>query len=354
MSTINYPIVGVTKDQKVFVSFYINNKRYRLFNGKRINSNLNPNSFPIAQRENYGNLLAAEVYKYVNEGGVLIEYRTKELVVGSLSDLEYLNRALSVKLSGNYSTKYKEMLVHIYKHYAACITSEKVDSKSVSLFLSRYTSPTSYNTARRHLNALINEARNQGMESSPLKEIKSVKGKAKLNKPFEDIKSIIDEVTAFNDNLGLCCLITYGCLLRPHREVRELTWGDFSEDLKQINLSGSRNKSGRNRIVPVPYYVQERLSKGEPHQNIFTGMDKAPNPDYFKTIWGRFKKVSKLLEQDQTLYSFRHSGAIEIYKRTGSLSKLQKAMGHSSLAVSLTYLRGLEVAELEENDMPII
>jgi len=27
-------------------------------------------------------------------------------------------------------------------------------------------------------------------------------------------------------------------------------------------------------------------------------------------------------------------------------------MGHSSLAVSLTYLRGLEVAELEEEDMP--
>ena len=34
------------------------------------------------------------------------------------------------------------------------------------------------------------------------------------------------------------------------------------------------------------------------------------------------------------------------------LSKLQKAMGHSSLAVSLTYLRGLEVSELEESDMP--
>ena len=27
-------------------------------------------------------------------------------------------------------------------------------------------------------------------------------------------------------------------------------------------------------------------------------------------------------------------------------------MGHSSLKVSLTYLKGLEVAELEESDMP--
>jgi len=29
-------------------------------------------------------------------------------------------------------------------------------------------------------------------------------------------------------------------------------------------------------------------------------------------------------------------------------------MGHSSLAVSLTYLRGLEVSELEERDMPMV
>jgi len=54
------------------------------------------------------------------------------------------------------------------------------------------------------------------------------------------------------------------------------------------------------------------------------------------------------------LYSFRHTGAIEIYKRTGSLSKLQKAMGHSSLKVSLTYLRGLEVEDLKVEDMPMV
>jgi hypothetical protein len=29
-------------------------------------------------------------------------------------------------------------------------------------------------------------------------------------------------------------------------------------------------------------------------------------------------------------------------------------MGHSSLEVSLTYLRGLEVSELEKSDMPMV
>ena len=56
----------------------------------------------------------------------------------------------------------------------------------------------------------------------------------------------------------------------------------------------------------------------------------------------------------QVIYSFRHSGAIDIFKITGSITKLQKAMGHSSINVSLTYLRGLEVPELTEGDMPMI
>ena len=153
--------------------------------------------------------------------------------------------------------------------------------------------------------------------------------------------------------LYLCSLMTYGCLLRPHREIRELTWGDFSDDLKYIHLSGNRNKSGRNRIVPVPSYVRQLLVKGERHHNIFSGRPTPLNQDYFKALWSRFKRQSNAIEQGQTLYSFRHSGAIEIFKRTGSITKLQKAMGHSSINVCLTYLRGLELPELKEEDMPI-
>ena len=60
----------------------------------------------------------------------------------------------------------------------------------------------------------------------------------------------------------------------------------------------------------------------EPHHNIFSGRQQALNQDYFKTLWSRFKRQSNLLEQGQTLHSFRHSGAIEIFKRTDSINKL--------------------------------
>jgi hypothetical protein len=47
-----------------------------------------------------------------------------------------------------------------------------------------------------------------------------------------------------------------------------------------------------------------------------------------------------------------HIGCIFI--NSISLTKLQKAMGYSSINVSLTYLRGLEIAELKEEDMPMV
>ena len=98
-----------------------------------------------------------------------------------------------------------------------------------------------------------------------------------------------------------------------HIEIRELKWSDFSLDLSQISLSGSRNKSGKNRIVPVPKFVIENLDKREIHHNIFSNQTRPYNPCYFKTLWTKYKRKSKLLEDNQTLYSFRHTGAINVY-----------------------------------------
>ena len=351
---LNYPRVNTNPNQKVFVSFFIQNKRYRLYNGSRIGSNTNPNSFPLEQRKSIANLLAAEVYNYLINGGVLESYRNNEIISGKLTDKDYLSRSLNTKLKGTYSNKYKKMLQGVYNAITTIMNGNVLTPVHVNLYLDKYSSGVSYNTIRRHLNVLINEAIRQGMEQNPLLNIKSKKAKAILNKPFKEIAKTLDDIKAYSSNLYLCCLMTYGCLLRPHREIRELTWKDFSDDLSFIHLSGNRNKSGRNRIVPVPSYIRDILVKGERDNNIFSNKRQPLNQDYIKTLWGRFKRQSNLLEQDQTLYSFRHSGAIEIFKRTGSITKLQKAMGHSSINVSLTYLRGLEVAELKEEDMPMV
>ena len=191
-----------------------------------------------------------------------------------------------------------------------------------------------------------------GYQQSHLNLFPKLRQKEVLHKPIQDIRSLLEEIKSFNSALYLCCLFTYGCLLRPHREVRELKWGDFSENLKYISLSGNRSKSGRNRVVPVPEYIRSLLKPNKAHFNVFSGCETPFSRDYFKGLWSRFKRQSKLLGNDQTLYSFRHTGAIDVYKRTGSIEKLKAAMGHSNILVSLTYLRGLNIPELNVDDMP--
>ena len=352
--TIKYPKVHTDNNDRVFISFYINNKRYRLYNGNRIGTQTNPNSFPIKDRVKIGNVLAAETYKYLAEGGNFQVYRKSNLITGSLNEKETIYLALTKKKEEAHSKKYNRILDYSYSIISRAFISDSLSSELLIKELNKFTHNTTFNTVRRHINVILNKAVELGLESNPLRLVRSKRTKAKLHKPFTNLREVLEEVKAYNFNLYLCCLMTYGCLLRPHREIRELTWGDFSDDLSQINLSGERNKSGKNRIVPVPYYVQEELLKKNKGINIFTGKPQPYSEDYFKGLWTKFKKQSKTLEPDQTLYSFRHSGAIEIFKRTGSLHKLQRAMGHSSLNVSLTYLRGLEVAELKEEDMPMV
>ncbi len=345
---ITYPIVCQKKDGRYFIDFYINSKRYRLLSGSKIGLDLKPNNYPINLRRKQTELLAKLTYDYL----IRNNYSFKE--VKQQSKLERFDYLIDRKLSESLSVKYKKDL----KTYSQVLRNELVKRNEIPIefidnFLLSYSNNTSFNTVRRHLNVLTNYLNEQGFEISTSK-LKSKRQNEKLHKPIGDLNSLLCLIKKFNYNLYLCCLLTYGCLLRPHREIRLLKWKDFSDDLSTISISGDRVKSKRNRIVPVPKYIRETLVKKGLEDNIFSGTSTPYNNDYFKTVFRRFKRTFPSVEQGVTIYSFRHSGAIEIFKRTGSLTKLQKAMGHSSLNVSLTYLRGLEVAELKEEDMPMV
>ena len=345
---ITYPIVCQKKDGRYFIDFYINSKRYRLLTATKIGLDLKPNNYPENLRRKQAELLAKLTYDYL----IRNNYSFKK--VKHESKLERFDNLIKRKLSENLSGSYKKAL----KAYSL-VLREQIEKKDcvpiefIDDYLLSYTNNTSFNTVRRHLNVLTNYLNEHGFNIATTK-LKSKKQNEKLHKSIKDISYLLNLIKGFNYNLYLCCLLTYGCLLRPHREIRLLKWKDFSDDLSTISISGERVKSKRNRIVPVPKYIREMLIKKGLEDNIFSGTPTPHNNDYFKTFFRRFKHTFPSVEQGVTIYSFRHSGAIEIFKRTGSLTKLQKAMGHSSLNVSLTYLRGLEVAELKEEDMPMV
>ena len=347
---MNYPKVCLDNKGNYFITFYLNHKRFRLYSGDKIGIDLKPNSFPFSQRKAKAKILAAEIYKYIYNGNKLID---PTFLIKQNNARWFIQNALEIKLKSELSDSYKSTLKFVAKKLIEIVKQDdQLTNDHLQTLLKSY-SGTSYNTIRKHLIVIINQAIELKMPKENLQFPESIKQEEKLHKPIKNLPELIQSVKEFNFNLYLCCLFTYCCLLRPHREVRLLKWGDFTSDFRFVSIDGSRVKSKKNRVVPVPKIIAENLNPSNPNYNIFSNSSLPYNKDYFKKLWSRFKK-NHSIENNITLYSFRHSAAIELFSRTESITKLQRAMGHSSVNVSLTYLRGLEVPQLSEEDMPTI
>ena len=295
-SSLSYPKVCKHKDGRYYVDFNLNSKRYRLFNGKRINSSLAPNSYPTKLRRSKAILLADEVYRYLVSNNYSF---TKPLTT-----IELFDSLVEAKLKEPLSVSYKKTLTVL----SCCLREELISRGSISIrFLHsiplKYANNTSYNTVRRHLNVLVNYLADNGFTIDRM-TLKTRKQTETLHKPISDVKGLLDEVYKFNKNLHLCCLLTYCCLLRPHQEIRRLKWGDFNADLSLIRLSGDKVKSKRNRLVPVPQIVRLYLSKSHENYNIFTGTEKPYNSDYFKTLFRRFKRSNSSVDESYNALLF--------------------------------------------------
>lgn len=347
---------------RVGISFFYNEKRYRFFNGNVIDLNINPNTCSENFKQEQLELLYNSFYEKLSKGWRPTNQK-KESVIHSkeLKLIDALKLAYDQKIKLDYSSRYKKDLTYFFNKAMSFITSNKkqnillkeFDSVIIKELISNIScSKRVQLNCKRNLSSLLSETFQKNKINNPFQLVKLIKQEEVLHKPIKEIKLVLEEIYSFNTNLHLCCLIAYGCLLRPHREIRNLKWSDFSEDCSFISLSGARIKGKKNRIVPIPDFVKKYLVKGKEMDNIFTNSMDPYNEDYFKTLWSKYKKKSILLTKDNTLYSFRHTGAINVFEKTGSLIKLQQVMGHSNINVSLTYLRGLEIKQLVVEDMP--
>jgi integrase len=349
-----YSKLRLTRDSqgRFYVQFYYARKRFRFFHAEAIRLEIKPNSCEGEKRRLLSLDLLSAFKHALDQGwnpGVEVPHQT------------LLNAMNAHRPSDSLSNRYRLEMSNTIESFTAFIRDRHWDDKKPAHFKRldfveylNYTSsnPSFFNHERARLSSIITHILEPYALPNPLQLIKKIRMRQAMHKPFNDVHAALEEIRAFNERLFLCCLLTYGCLFGPHQEIRQLTWSDFSDDLKFISLSGKRNKSGRNRIVPISPYISDCLQPGLRTHNIFTGSEEAYNECYFRTLWSRYKKQSKLLEANQTLYSFRHTGAIEVYKKTKDIAVVQQVMGHASMQVTLGYLRNLDVPTLRVEDMP--
>ena len=354
-----FPQVTKKNSTEYLISFWYKNKRYRFSNGKPIDLDLSPNTLPLTQRLRQAEVLCSAYTIALRDGWRPSAFNEPIVSIDAIAQ-----NTLKRKCSLEFSSSYKKDLIYTERLWSEFIQSKRLANKPLKelkvdmvrdFIYVCAPSPASMANLKRNISALLKEELESNGVVLNFSRIKLPKTPQQLHKPIDDISALLSDIRDFNVNLYLCCLMTYTMLLRPHREVRCLSFGDFNSDFSQVSLSGSKVKSKRNRVLPVPEVVRDEVLKrftGNRKDNVFTLTEEPYNRDYFKTLWSRYKNQSHLLERDQTLYSFRHTGAIQVFEKTGSLQKLQQVMGHSDMKVSLTYLRGLEVKQLDVEDLP--
>lgn len=363
------PKIITTDDLTIrsYITFYFNGKRIREYNGHSLRLKINPNYANSLQVRN--KLLGELLFELKNALKTNVYQKspqTKPALAKLMSAESILNEVLNKKVSSDLCQFYKRNLKSIHKNFISFLTEEEKSGEitSISLtrieeFLSKFNSSgTYYMNKRRDLGVLFSAAgKTLQIQLSLIKDTPIRRTKAQLHKIYEkdQLKPVLAFLKEYNYNLYLCCLITYGCFLRPHKEVRNLCLSHFKKDFNEIHLSGDENKGKQVRVVFVPKYVKEevicRLKDLTQNDNIFSLSPNPYNEAYFNTAWTRaWLKMFKigLIQQDQTIYSFRHTAAVDVYQRTKDVYLLQKLLGHSTIVVTLKYLRGLGEFNQEE------
>lgn len=357
------PKIVLTDDltKRGYVSFHYDGVRYREYNGKKFNIDNNPNHFKsYNDRLRLLKKLASDITKALEKGWNPNNKNKLSETVKIPNIKTALYSILQTKLNSDLSQTYKTDLTKVVEQFCdflpALELSKPVNSiraNDVERFLNQFNSTaTYYMNKRRALNVFFSELmRTKLIAENPVQNSLKRKQKATLHKVYskEQLTNVLAYLKINYPNLHLSCLLAYGCLLRPHQEARLLCFKHLNSDCSKITLSGSENKSKRIRVVNVPEFVQVELrlrldTATDINQNIISNSLNPFNVSYLNTQWSRAKKKMidlKLIEKDQTIYSFRHTAVINVYKKTKDLHILQQLLQHSNMIVTLNYLRGL-------------
>ena len=342
---------------RAYINFYFNGKRVRIYNGNPLNLNIYPNKCrTLKDRERMLNVLLYELKNALRKNIYTDKLITQE---NKLNTTEALKRSLNSKLESDLSNTYKRDLKTVHEQFISFLNENEKQANLETLKLNRIeeflahfqSSGTYYMNKRRNLGVLLSNAGR--IIDKPINLVTKTskrKVKSKLHKVYEpeQLRAVLGYLKEHHQHLQLCCLITFGCFLRPHKEVRKLTAGHFKKEISEIHLSGSENKGRKVRVVYVPDYVKQELELLLPSlkstDNIFSKELKPYNEAYFNTAWTRaWRKMHQLgiVEKNHTIYSFRHTAAVDVYRRTKDVNLLKSLLGHSSIMVTLKYLRGL-------------
>jgi len=181
--------------------------------------------------------------------------------------------------------------------------------------------PKTINNKQAYLSSVFNELRrlNEIDYQNPLADLRSIKIPEKELSYLDDeeIDTLLKELRPHKDTY-LCALICLTCGTR---------WGEAKGlqpgHLKNGKISLFNTKSGKNRFIPIDPKLESQLE-----------LPLSVNTSTFVKCYKK-SKIKKI--EGQSTHILRHTFASHFIMNGGDVLSLQKALGHSTLAMTLKY-----------------
>lgn len=191
------------------------------------------------------------------------------------------------------------------------------------------------------------------ISTNPAKDLKTKRTIIQSNQIYtiEQAKEIITQTQAIDKELNLAINLIYYCMMRPV-EVTRTTINQINFAQKTITIPDFINKkSKRTRVIPITNSIISAIEAISPTDYI---LGNKYNELYLSTKFQRLKTKIEI-PQHCTLYSFKHTGAVNLYEATKDVVLVMQYCGHQRVETTMNYLRNYGINTLlQQNQVPEI
>lgn len=167
-----------------------------------------------------------------------------------------------------------------------------------------------------------------------------------------DIQRLKGIIQTSDPWLWLFCQCVYYLGIRPVSELRFIQGSDILWQERKILIRSEFSKNHRQQYVQIPralfWQIEEKFFHAFPGHYLFS-KSGGPGPEVLPAnqMTNRHRKFLRSLGYGKgfTLYSWKHTGAIQFILNGGSIKALQLQLRHSSLEETDNYLKGLGVSD---------
>ena len=271
-------------------------------------------------------------------------FKEKELVIAArqwslVQGLNYFKQNLHTRgLRPRTIQTYESVLRMCYQAFKSItleeintITKQKISNCLLSYAEKKKWSNTTFNNNLTFVRSIFNYLIDGGIVTlNPSSRIKPMPGSITKNRYFDD--ATFDKIKKnASPELLEFLLFLYHTGVRPN-EARQLKYEHINHESKLLLVPASISKNKKDDYVPLSEYILKKY-KGE-------GLIFGTSINYFSGKFNDLKKKLKL-GKEYNLYGIKHTRCVHLAQDGASPYGIMQFFRHSSLEITMKYMRDL-------------